>query len=287
VKRLLREPLLQFLILGAMLFGLDALFTKETPVAPAKIVVTAAQIDNLAQAFAKIWQRQPSAEEFRGLVEDHVRDEVYYREGKAIGVDGDDIVIRRRIRQKMEFFAEDVAASAPTDGELQTYLSAHPEKFRAAPTVSFRQVFLSASRERSLDADAAKVAEALARPNADPETIGDGFLLGSDFARRSGSSIISDFGQRFADRLFAVPEKTWQGPFVSPFGLHFVFVTERSDGTVRPLAEVRDAVAREWANARRLEKLEEFYRSLRARYEVVVESPPGGSPPSEVAGAAP
>lgn len=285
MKRLLREPLLQFVILGALLFGLNALFTKETLDAPAKIVVTTAQVDNLAQTFAKVWQRAPSPDELRGLIEDYIRDEVYYREGKAIGVDSDDTVIRRRIRQKMEFFAEDVTAAEPTDQDLQAYLADHPQNFRSEPAVSFRQVFLSASRDKSLDADAEKVAAELSRPDVDPEMLGDGFLLGAEFDARARSAIVNDFGDRFADKVFSVPTGSWQGPFVSPFGLHFVLVGARSDGAARPLAEVRDAVAREWANNRRIEKLEEFYSTLRARYAVVVEPPPADRSTEKLAGA--
>lgn len=285
MNRLLREPLLQFIILAALLFGLNALFTKETLETPAKIVVTTGQIDNLAQTFAKVWQRAPSPDELRGLIEDYIRDEVYYREGKALGVDSDDIVIRRRIRQKMEFFAEDVAAAEPTDQDLEAYLADHPQSFRSEPTVSFRQVFLSASREGALDADAEKVAAELTRPDIDPKMLGDGFLLGAEFDARARSVIVNDFGERFADKVFSVPAGSWQGPFVSPFGLHFVLVNARSEGGARPFAEVRDAVAREWANARRIEKLEEFYSTLRTRYEVVVESSPADQSSEKLVGA--
>lgn len=272
--RLLREPLLQFMFFGAALFALTTLTASEPQQAPSKILVTTAQIDNLKQTFAKVWQRQPSAEELQGLTEDYIRDEVYYREGKALGVDIDDIVIRRRIRQKMEFFAEDMAAAEPTDRDLQSYLDAHPQDFRAEPEATFEQVFLSASREGSLDADATLVGLKLAKPDTDPGSLGDGFLLGAVFEGRDRSDVTTDFGERFADKVFSVPLGRWQGPFVSPFGLHFVFVRTRTEGGTRPLAEVRDVVAREWANARRIEKLEEFYQKLRGRYEVIIEPPP-------------
>ncbi|HEV7317681.1 MAG TPA: peptidylprolyl isomerase [Ensifer sp.] len=275
--RLLREPLLQFMLLGAVLFALATLVTGAPEDAPSKIVVTAAQIDNMALTFAKVWQRNPSPDELRGLIEDYVRDEVYYREGKALGIDTDDIVIRRRIRQKMEFFAEDAAAIEPTDDDLRSYLAAHPQNFRTEPKATFRQVFLSASREGSLDVDATNVGLKLAKPDIDPETLGDGFLLGTEFDGRDRSEVATDFGERFAEKIFSVPLGGWQGPFVSPYGLHFVFVLERAEAATRPLGEVRDAVAREWANARRIEKLEQFYQTLRTRYEVVVD-PPAGAP---------
>jgi hypothetical protein len=256
------------------------------PEAPAKIVVTTAQIANLEQTFARTWQRPPAPDDLKGLVEDYVRSEVYYREGKALELDRDDIVIRRRIRQKMEFFAEDMAAVEPTDSELETYLAAHLSSFRTEPSVSFRHVFLSSARGEALDADASKIAHALGQKEETGETaLGDGFLLGSEFNGRQRSEVVNDFGEGFAEKLFSVDKGSWQGPLVSPFGLHFVFVSERSDGGLPKLATVREAVARDWANERRIKKLDEFYRALRDRYEIVVEAPPLGSKPKEVAGA--
>ncbi|MDW9697860.1 peptidyl-prolyl cis-trans isomerase [Sinorhizobium meliloti] len=275
MMRLLREPLLHFLILGAALFGLNAVFVGTETEVPQKIVVSAAQIANLEQTFARTWQRQPAPEELKGLVEDYVRDEVYYREGKALELDRDDIVIRRRIRQKMEFFAEDIAAAEPTDSELNAYLAAHPEQFRMEQSVSFRQVFLSSKRGETLDADVQEIAAALSHANGtEGASLGDGLLLGSEFNAVRRSEVVNDFGESFAEELFSSDTNSWQGPFASAFGLHFVFVSERSEGGLPKLAAVREAVAREWANARRVEKLDEFYRALRGRYDVVVETPP-------------
>ena len=275
MKRLLREPLIQFLILGGALFGLHAAFAGREPEPPGKIVVTAAQVASQRETFARTWQRPPTQEELKGLVEDYVREEVYYREGKALGVDRDDIVIRRRIRQKMEFFAEDMAAAEPTDGELEAYLAAHPERFRTEESLSFRHVFLNAKRGNAVVADADGLAKSLAHADpADPALPGDGFLLGSEFNSVRRRDVARDFGEPFAERLFSLDEGRWQGPLSSPFGLHFILVTERSEGGMPPLAAVRAAVEREWANARRVGKLETFYGTLRDRYEIVVEALP-------------
>lgn len=273
--RLLREPLLHFLILGAALFGLNAVFVGAETEAPQKIVVSAAQIANLEQTFARTWQRQPAPEELKGLVEDYVRDEVYYREGKALELDRDDIVIRRRIRQKMEFFAEDIAAAEPTDSELNAYLAAHPEQFQMEQRVSYRQVFLSSKRGETLEADVQEIAAALSHADGTgAASLGDGFLLGSEFNAVRRSEVVNDFGESFAEKLFSADKSSWQGPFASSFGLHFVFVSERSEGSLPRLDAVRETVKREWANARRIQKLDEFYSALRGRYDVVVETMP-------------
>ena len=121
--------MLHFLVLGAALFGfgLFGLVGKKDAEAPAKIVVSASRVATLADGFARTWRRPPTTQELEGLVEDYIRDEVFYREGRAAGLDRDDIVIRRRVRQKMEFLAEDMSAVEPSDDQLAAHLASHPE----------------------------------------------------------------------------------------------------------------------------------------------------------------
>jgi hypothetical protein len=133
LKSLMREPLLHFLVLGAALFVTFDLFGSRGNAAPGKIVVTQGQIAALREDFQRTWQRPPTPDEVEGLVGERVRDEVYYREALALGLDKDDAVIRRRLRQKLEFVSEDSAASLPPkDDELQRYFDAHTETFRGA-----------------------------------------------------------------------------------------------------------------------------------------------------------
>ena len=146
ISRLLREPLLQFLVLGAILFALYSLVDKRGVEAPEKIVVSAARIANLADGFSRTWRRPPSKEELQNLIENYVRDEVFYRAGRAAGLDRDDVVIRRRVRQKMEFLAEEISAPEPSEGELASFLAANPDRFRTEDRLSFHHVFLSPSR---------------------------------------------------------------------------------------------------------------------------------------------
>jgi hypothetical protein len=274
MTRLVREPLLHFLVLGAVLFGLINYVGKKEE-APDRIVVSRAQTENLASRFALTWQRPPNAEEKRALVEDYVCDEIFYREAKAAGLDRDDLVIRRRLRQKMEFFAEDTGISEPSDEQLATYLASHSEHFRSEDRLTFRQVFLSASRQpNSLQSEAKNVAARLAHagPDFDATTLGDDFLLGADFSAMPISDIARTFGEEFAQQLPALAQGHWQGPITSGYGLHFVFVSGHLNGKSLPLDAVRQAVRSEWVNARRLEAREKLYRDLRQRYEVVVET---------------
>jgi hypothetical protein len=264
-------------VLGAVLFGLFATFGKRNEAeAPAKIVISAARVTTLADGFARTWRRPPTEQELQALVDDYIRDEVFYREGRAAGLDRDDVVIRRRVRQKMEFLAEDMAALEPSEEQLATYLASHSERFRTQERLTFRHVFLSQSRRGSaMENDVKQVAKALARtPGAeDAAALGDPFLLGEDFHSVSLSDVASTFGDDFAKRLSAVEQGRWQGPVQSGFGLHFFFVEERTPGNLPPLDAIRQAVQKEWLNERRLEAEQSLYRKLRDRYEIIVEAP--------------
>jgi parvulin-like peptidyl-prolyl cis-trans isomerase-like protein len=274
---LLREPLLQFIVLGAALFGFFHLVDKKKADAPERIVVSSARIDNLADGFTRTWRRPPSKEELQGLVDDYIRDEVFYREGRAAGLDRDDVIIRRRVRQKMEFFAEDISAVEPSEAQLAAFLESNPERFKTEDRLSFQQIFLSATRHaEARDGDIKRLADELAHADATVDTamLGDAFLLGNEFRAMSRSELAAIFGDGFSKRISVMEQGRWQGPIASSFGQHFVYISERVPGSLPPLDAVRDAVRREWSNARRIEAEQKLYGSLRERYEIVVEAAP-------------
>jgi len=274
---LLREPLLQFIVLGAALFGFFHLVDKKKADAPERIVVSSARIDNLADGFTRAWRRPPSKEELQGLVDDYIRDEVFYREGRAAGLDRDDVIIRRRVRQKMEFFAEDISAVEPSEAQLAAFLESNPERFKTEDRLSFHQIFLSATRHaEARDGDIKRLADELAHADAAVDTgaFGDTFLLGDEFRAISVSEMAGIFGDGFSKNISVMEPGHWQGPIASSFGQHFIYITDRLPGSIPPLSTVRDAVRREWSNERRLEAEQKLYAALRDRYDIVVEAAP-------------
>ena len=276
MMRLLKEPLLHFLVLGAALFGLFDLVGQKDVEQPAKIVVSTVRIATLADGFARTWKRPPSAEELRGLIDEYIRDEVFYREGKVLGLDRDDLVIRRRMRQKLEFLAEDMGVAEPSDEQLAAYLTSNAERFSSEDRLTFKHVYLSSARRDALDSDAQAVVAKLANlnPETDAAALGDHFLLGDEFRDRPRSDVARTFGEHFAEQLFNLEQDRWQGPIASSYGLHFVRVDERTQGAALSLDAVRPAVRREWMHAGRLEAEAALYRTLRVRYEIVVEELP-------------
>lgn len=278
MKRILKEPLLHFLLLGAGLFVAYGLISRPgRSDAPDKIVVTVGQIEHLAAGFAKTWQRPPTGAELRGLVDDWVHEEVATREAIALGLDKDDTVIRRRLRQKMEFVSDDIAAqNQPTEADLNAYLLAHPDSFRVEPRFTFGQVYLNPAKHG--DKLAQDTAQLLAQLNqtgnpADITTQGDSLLLEHDFTAVPAGEVAKQFGEQFAAALGGLTPGSWQGPVESGYGLHLVKVSARTEGRLPALTEVRDTVRREWDNTRRLEGNARFYQELMKRYTVIIEHP--------------
>jgi parvulin-like peptidyl-prolyl cis-trans isomerase-like protein len=273
--RLLREPLVHFLILGAAVFLLFKVMVTPGAAPDGKILITSGKIEQLTTAFVRTWQRPPTVEELNGLIEDHVRDEVLYREALAIGLDKDDTVIRRRMRQKLEFLTEDAAAArVPSDPDLQAWLDKHPDKFRVDPRTALRQIYFNSSRRGTGAREEAETLLArLSTPGkkTDASELGDATMLPHELALSSVGEIARVFGDGFAQEVERMEPGRWSGPVQSGYGLHLVYVSERTEGRLRPLAEVREEVRREWLTARRKSDADARYRALRERYEVVVE----------------
>jgi hypothetical protein len=271
-KKLLAEPLLHFALLGGLLFGVYTLLNPPAAADPDRIVVSAGQIETIATTFARVWQRPPTPDELKGLIDDYVVEEALCREAVKLGLDQDDTVIRRRLRQKMEFVTEDFAASAePSDQELQAFLDEHPEPFRTEPRYSLKHVFLSEDRADRLDDDAAETLQRLrADPEADTSEVGDRILIPRQLAGEPRRAVVAQLGSEFADSLDDVPIGEWAGPLPSPYGLHLVLLTERTERRIPPLDEIRAQVARELRVVRRERAYDAFLDAVMSRYEVTI-----------------
>jgi hypothetical protein len=277
LRRLLREPLLHFLLLGATLFGVYALARDKAPDRTAEIVVTQGQMEQLTIGFTRTWQRPPTQEELNGLIEDRIREEVLYREAMAMGLDRDDTIVRRRLRQKLEFLIPDLAmqTASPTEDELKAYLARHAERYRDEARISFEQVFFKLERRgASVRADAES---ALRRLNGrhgvevDLDMIGDPTMLPIELTLSSESEVARVFGETFGRGVSQLPLRRWAGPLESSYGLHLVLVRDLVPGRIPDLATVREVVLRDLLAERRQQALDAMYAKFRVRYTVVVE----------------
>jgi hypothetical protein len=281
MKALLREPLVQFLALGALLFLFFEWKGGGSGPGSTRITITPGLVEHLASGFAKTWQRPPTDAELKGLIDEHVKEEIATREATAMGLDRDDTIIRRRLRQKMEFLVEDaVDQSPPTDAELQAWLEKHRDAFQAESRVAIRQVYVSVERRgAAARADAEKLLARLrsAEPAPKAHALGDPSMLPSELPLGPLSEVSRAFGGEFAAKVDALLPGQWSGPIESPYGLHLVLVTERVAATRPALADVRPLVEREFLSARRKRELDAMYERLLDRYHVTMERRPEAS----------
>ena len=283
VRRVLCEPLLHFLLLGSALFLVHGWIGGPAGGEGGRIVITQGRVEQLTVGFLRMNQRLPDRAELEYLVDDAIRDEIYYREAKAMGLDQDDTIVRRRLRQKLEFVSEDTAPVAePTDAQLLDYLQSNAQRFRVEPRYSLTQVYLDPQRHGPhMESDAHLLLVELQHGGATPNAgkRGDTFLLDQHFEDISASDLSRLFGPEFEAALRAAPIGRWIGPVPSGYGAHLVLVRERQPERTAALADVRDAVRREWLATQRAAANARFYADLRKRYVVSVDYPkmPAGS----------
>ncbi|WP_170424964.1 peptidylprolyl isomerase [Ruegeria arenilitoris] len=266
MKHLLREPLVHFLVLGTAIFGLFAAFNDMLPPAgELSITVTRDDARRLATEFEATWRRAPNAEELDRLIEFFIDQEVYVREAKALGLDQDDTIVRRRLQMKMEFLTETGAQGVePDDAILADHLAANAGQFSRAPVLNVEQVYLGDIIETER---VAQIASSL-NNGRDPVTVGERGLLPE--ALRSSPATVVDgiFGQGFFDKLMVLPQGEWVGPVASTFGQHLVRVTARRAESLPPLDEIREEVLQHWRADLIARLREERLQAMRARYEI-------------------
>ena len=277
--KLLREPLLHFLFIGAAIYLLYGAFAEPVPEEVDKtIVVSEGEIKWMKTSWQKRWNRPPTPEEFDGLIQQYIRETVLYREALTMGLNKHDQVIRRRLAQKLEFLAKDlVALTPPTDEELLTYFDAHQERYQEPARYTFTQVFIDPDKRGDTTlADAEKIkATLIAQGDAiqDAGALGDSFMLQNYYPEKDQAEIQKLFGSGFAESLVDLSSGQWHGPVLSGYGVHLVYVDNVSETPAPVFAEVRERVMQDWKSEKGEELNEKFYANLRDRYTVVIEEP--------------
>ncbi|MGR8922041.1 MAG: peptidylprolyl isomerase [Gammaproteobacteria bacterium] len=275
--KLLREPLVHFVFIGALIYVLYGAFAEPVPEQDDKtIVVTAGEIEWMQTSWQKRWNRPPTAEEFDNLVQQYIRETVLYREALTMGLNQHDQVIRRRLAQKLEFLAKDLVTLAPpTDDELEAYFVEHRERYQEPKRYTFTQVYIDPDKrgEATLEDAAAIKAQLVAGGDAieDPGALGDQFMLQSYYPEKDGFEIQKLFGTGFVESLAALAPGQWHGPVLSGYGTHLVYVHDVAEPPAPVFADVRERVMQDWSADKGEELNERFYENLREQYTVVIE----------------
>jgi len=273
IARALREPLVHFLLAGFGLFVLYALLQPERFVADTsqRIELSATDVARVELAFVARWQRHPTEAELRGLLAGEVRNEILSREAIALGLDKDDVIVKRRLAQKMEFLADDVSGlREPTQDELRGWFEVNKNEFAQPSRITFRHVFFSTDR-RGADTEAgARKALVSAASRGDIAPRGDPFMFQDYYADRTEAQVADVFGSDFATTVFSSPIKRWSGPLASGLGWHIVWTEEVQLGDVRSYEDVESEVRQRWMVEQREAAKRAGFEAMLARYEVVL-----------------
>jgi peptidyl-prolyl cis-trans isomerase C len=279
VERFWREPLIHFFVLGLAVFGLHAALDREPEAIeddPYLVEVSSADIEWMRTIFNKQMGREPTGHDLRGQVNQLIREQILSREAVAMGLDEGDIVVRRRLAQKMEFLFKDLSTmTEPKEDDLRNYYSENRQKYQIPPQVTFTQVYFN-SDSRGVDA-AKKAAQAVIKENIDPNTVaalGDTSILSTGCTKCSVREIRDRFGNEFARAIENLEPGAWYAPVTSAYGFHAVYIYDRQDAKLPGFHEIIDQIKNDWMAAKREEDTRSVYGEIRSRYRVLVEGLP-------------
>jgi peptidyl-prolyl cis-trans isomerase C len=273
LRAALKEPLVHFLLAGLALFLFFAWRGDAVDPESRTITITEAQVERLAASWAQTWQRPPTQAEIDGLIRDHVKEEVYYREGMRLGLDQDDTIIRRRIRSKMEFLASsELENEEPGDATLQAMLDKNPQVYAADARTSFDQIYLAAQDEAAARTRATQMLAALGT-GADWQKLGDAISLPRSPENVDRARIAADFGDDFAAALAGLKPGAWTGPVSSGFGLHLIRIRSVQASTKPKLADVRQRLENDWRAQTVKAREAKAYQALLDGYTIKIAKP--------------
>lgn len=271
IKSIVREPLVHFLLAGFCVFLFSAWRGDAVDPASRTITISAPIVDRLAQGWAQTWQRHPNDAELDGLIRDYVKEEVFYREAKRLGLDEDDSVIRRRLRSKMEFLAgAEVENETPDEGVLARWLAKNPQKYEPDARYSFDQIYLGSSGSETGKVGAVK---AQLHAGADWKQLGRPISLPASGERVAKTDVLRDFGDAFLQSLSGLKPGEWSGPIASGFGEHLVRLRAITAPTTPKLADVRQAVENDWRAATLRDRETKAYKVLLDSYTIRIAKP--------------
>ncbi|WOJ93157.1 peptidylprolyl isomerase [Congregibacter variabilis] len=273
-----RDPLFHFAVIG-LAFFVGFVFINDTQTSRDQITVSVAQQEQLVAAYTRVWRRPPTGEELKGLLDDWVREEIANREAIAMGLASNDLVVRRRLRQKYESFMDQIAASVePAENELQIWYSANADAYRQDARYTLRQRFFSSDRreDAKTDAETALLTLDIQNPELRDE-LGDALALAQRFENERASEIGNRFGPAFVDGIENLPEGRWSGPIPSAYGYHLVYIESATNSLQPALQDVKDSVLRDWRAQQIDAARDALYASLLQRYDVKIQAVPADS----------
>jgi len=280
LSRLFKEPLVQFLVIGACIYGAYALFGEpQQDFRDTTIRVDSNRINSMISQWERRWNRLPTRAEIDGLIQAYIREDVLYRQAVAMGLNEDDPITRRRMAQKLEFLTSDLSQmQQPQAGELEQFFAENTESYRGLDTISFTHVFIDPDKRG--DATLGDAAEILAQlqaagePDAETIQLGDRLMLQNNFASATELDIRRQLGSGFAEVVMELEAGLWHGPVLSGYGVHLVYVYEFVEAPLAVFTDVQARVLDDWHAQKREQFNADFVKSLKSRYQIVIDELP-------------
>ena len=280
LTRLFTEPLIQFLIIGACIYGAYALFgAPEEDFRDTRVHVDSARINAFISGWESRWNRPPTRDEIDGLIQSYIKEDVLYRQAVLMGLNEDDPITRRRMAQKLEFLTSDLAMMVqPAEGDLEQYFNENSELYRAPDRMTFSQVFFDPDDRGNRTLEDAK--EALVKlqtagvPTEESMQVGDGFMLQGDFVSVTEAEAARQMGNGFVEAVVKLEPGSWHGPVLSGYGVHLVYMYDYQKSPPAIFEDVQAAVLENWQLEQREKFNADFLENLKTRYEIVIDEIP-------------
>jgi hypothetical protein len=268
MKNFFNAPILLTTIIGIVLFILYSQVANYYEKKNRQIIVSESQIGLLKEAFTQTWNRPPTQDELQGLINNHIKDEVYYKEAVALGLDKTDPAVKRRLRQLMELILDDNAQVYPSEDQLLEYMNENSDRFKSDALISFRHVYFKPAENEIAE----ETLDGLQNGTIMDLEAGSMIMIPGEFENETSSVIESTFGKDFAHDVYQLEVSSWQGPIRSAYGWHLVLITSMTESELPDLNDIWDKVEREWTFERKEAIMEEQYQKIQDQYLITIET---------------
>ena len=261
-----KQKLLIFFSIGLFIFVIDIIFNEDSP---NKITVYESELDSLINTWITQVGREPTNEEIDGIIKQLIDEEILYREALKLGLDKNDIIIKRRLAQKISFLKQESISRNPSEEEIKEYYSDHTQDYFVESTYTFSHIYFS--KDNQAQSRSIKALESILQ-GEEPSSFGDPFLLGKNFSIKTSKELKRSFGDQFSDSIKNLKTKMWDGPISSEYGEHLIFLNSYTDSYLPKLNQVRSIVVSDILAREQSQSTAKYLEELRKEYEIQILS---------------
>lgn len=278
-KKIFQEPLVHFLIIGGLIFLINTLWGNSNYIPDDnEIHISAAKVEALASQYSMQMGRPAEEQEIKSFINGIIRNEVLSREAKLLGLDDDDVVITRRLVQKMEFMTSELMyIETPSDSVLQLYYQNNLSRYSTQPTISFHQLYIKSHdlNEHELKQKANRIIQAIEEEQLPPEKarlLGDNTMLSGYFVDLTAAQVRQYLGEiEFARSIDSIPMNAWHGPYLSQFGHHLVYIDRRKESTNLNFEQIKRRIENDYLDEERDKASVAIFEEMKGRYILKVD----------------